>query len=284
MSQETPTPESTRRVDGMPTFGLGTWQNESPEQCAESVRTALEMGYRHVDTATAYDNEEQVGLGIEAAAVDREDVFVTTKVWRSDLRDGDLQASVETSLDELGMDSVDLLLAHWTHPRIEMAETLDAMEAVQERGLVEHIGVANYTAGQLEEAVAFADAPIVTNQVQYHPFKDQSNVAAVCREHDVALTAYSPLARGGVLGHKVLGAIGEKYDKSAAQVALRWLVQQENVLAIPKATSDEHLAANLDIFDFSLSDAEMNSIYDCEPGLKQRLQNKLPAMMRNVPL
>lgn len=267
----------------IPALGLGTWQNTG-DQCATTVKNALEMGYRHVDTAAAYDNEEQVGLGIEAADVDREDVFVTTKVWRSNLRDGDLQASVEASLDELGMESVDLLLAHWPHRRIPMAETLDAMEAVRDRGLVEHVGVANYTGAQLEEAIEIAEAPIVTDQVQYHPFKDQSNVAGVCREHDVALTAYSPLARGGVLGNKVLGAIGEKYDKSAAQVALRWLIEQENVVAIPKATTKAHLAANLDIFDFSLSDAEMNSIYDCDPGLTQRVQNKLPGVMRNFPI
>lgn len=267
----------------IPKLGLGTWQNTG-KQCVETVRAALEMGYRHVDTAAAYDNEAMVGRGIATADVDREDVFVTTKVWRSDLRAGDVEASVRSSLEKLGLDAVDLVLAHWPHPRVPMAETLDALASVREEGLTAHVGVANYTAGQLERAIEIADVPIVTNQVQYHPFVDQSAVASVCREHDVALTAYSPLARGGVVGHNVLGAIGENHDKTAPQVAIRWLLQQDGVVAIPKATSTEHLAANLDVFDFELSDAEMTSIHDCEPGLTQRAKNALPAVMRNFPL
>jgi 2,5-diketo-D-gluconate reductase B len=267
----------------IPRLGLGTWQNTG-EQCVETVRNALEMGYRHVDTAAAYDNEAMVGRGIAMADVPREDVFVTTKVWRSNLRAGDVEASVRSSLEELGLDRVDLVLAHWPHPRVPMEETLGALADVQAAGLTAHVGVANYTASQLERAIEIADVPIVTNQVLYHPFMDQSAIARVCREHDVALTAYSPLARGGVLDDDLLNEIGDSHDKSAPQVALRWLLQQDGVVAIPKATSPEHLQANLDVFDFELTDGEMQAIDDCRPGLTQRVKNALPALMRNVPI
>lgn len=197
----------------IPKLGLGTWQNTG-ESCTAAVRTALELGYRHVDTAQAYDNEAEVGAGIEAADVDREEVFLTTKVWRSNLREGDLAPSVERSLDALGVASVDLLLAHWPHPRVPVAETIGAMEALREEGLVDHVGVSNYTAGQLESAIAAAEGPIVADQVLYNPYKDQSSLLDVCVDRDVALTAYSPLARGDVLGDEVLAEIGERYGKS----------------------------------------------------------------------
>jgi 2,5-diketo-D-gluconate reductase B len=280
--------EATVDVAGasIPKLGLGTWQNTG-EQCATTVENALEMGYRHVDTAQAYDNEIQVGRGIERASVDREDVFLTTKVWRSNLRDGDVQESVRESLDKLQVDSVDLLLAHWPHPRVDVEETLRAMAELSDDGVVEHVGVANYTADQLAAAADVAREngfSLVTDQVLYNPLKDQSALKSYAASNDVSITAYSPLARGGVVGDKVLGAIGEKYDKSAPQVAIRWLVQQEDVIAIPKATGREHLRANLDVFDFALTDDEMNRIHQREPGLKRRLFNRLPGLMRRFPL
>jgi len=267
----------------IPKLGLGTWQNTG-DSCTESVRVALEAGYRHIDTAQAYDNEAEVGAGIERADVDREDVFLTTKVWRSSLTRDDLIPSVRESLDRLGVESVDLLLAHWPHPRVPAAETLGAMAELREEGLVEHVGVSNYTAAQLEDAIDVADCPVVADQVMYHPFTRQDRLLSVCREHDVALTAYSPLARGDVLGDDVLAEIGDAYDKTAPQVALRWLVQQDGVVAIPKATSREHIEANLAIFDFSLSDAEMERIHDRMAGLGRRLKNRMPALMRRFPI
>jgi diketogulonate reductase-like aldo/keto reductase len=187
------------------------------------------------------------------------------------------------SLSRLGVDAVDLLLIHWPHPLVPVEETLGAMAELQEEGLVRHLGVSNFTASQLREALRTADTPLVTDQVLYHPYKDQSALQSVRAEHDVALTAYSPLGRGAVLEDETLADIGARHDKSAAQVALRWLVQQDGVVAIPKATGRDHLAANLEIFDFSLSEAEMEQIHDLRPSLGMRMQNVLPSMMRNLP-
>lgn len=278
-------PEATVEAGGasIPMLGLGTWMNTG-RQCTETVRTALELGYRHVDTAQVYGNEAAVGAGIQASDVDREAVFLTTKVWRSNLRAGEVQSSVERSLDRLGVDYVDLLLIHWPHPRRPVEETLGAMAELQASGAVRHLGVSNFTADQLRAAQRAAEPPLVTDQVLYHPLKDQSALLAYCQEHDVALTAYSPLARGAVIGDDRLEAIGERYDKTAAQVALRWLVQQDRVVAIPKATSRAHLEANLAVFDFELADDEMARIHDLQPGLGLRLKNLAPALMRRNPL
>jgi diketogulonate reductase-like aldo/keto reductase len=267
----------------IPAIGLGTWQNTG-EQCAETVETALELGYRHLDTAQVYDNERRVGEGLAAADVDREDVFLTTKLWRSNLRAPDVRDSVRDSLDRLGVDRVDLLLIHWPHPRVPIEETVGAMGDLVDGGLVSHIGVSNFTAGQVAAAAEAADHPIVTDQVLYHPYVDQTGRLAACRDRGVALTAYSPLARGDVLDDPVLAEIGNRYDKSAAQVSLRWLVQQDGVLAIPKATGRAHLAANLAVFDFALTDAEMARVGDRRPGLRRRVANRLPALMRRLPL
>jgi len=267
----------------IPKLGLGTWQNTGPE-CADTVESALELGYRHVDTAQIYDNEAAVGESLAAADVDREDVFLTTKVWRSNFRHNDVHESVRESLDELDVEYVDLLLMHWPHPRVPVEETLGAMAELQDEGLVTHLGVSNVTRSQLEEAIRVIDSPIVTDQVLYHPFKDQSELLEFCVDEDVALTAYSPLARGDVIGDEVLAEIGDRYEKSAAQVALRWLVQQEGVVAIPKTTSRAHLEENLAVFDFELTDEEMARIHGRTPGLKRRVLNRLPALMRRVPI
>jgi 2,5-diketo-D-gluconate reductase B len=265
----------------IPRLGLGTWQNI--EQCAESVETALELGYRHIDTAQVYDNARQVGKGLAAADVDRDEIFLTTKVWRSNLRDEAVRDSVRESLDNLGTEYVDLLLIHWPHPRVPVAETLGAMADLQDEGLVRHLGVSNFTRNQLAEARAVADSPLVADQVLYNPLKDQSALQEYCAANDVALTAYSPLARGELIGDEMLADIGARYDKSAVQVTLRWLVQQENVVAIPKATSREHIAANLAVFEFELTAEEMRRIHDRTPGIKRRLFNRLPGLMRRFP-
>ena len=267
----------------IPKLGLGTWQNTG-QSCTDAVRMALEEGYRHVDTAQVYDNEEAVGEGLAAADVDREAVFLTTKLWRSNLRRDDVFASVRASLDRLGVEYVDLLLIHWPHPRVPVEEPLGAMADLREEGLVEHLGVSNFTTAQLRTAVEAVEAPLVANQVLYHPYKDQSALRAFCPENDVALTAYSPLARGDAVSDEVFARIGDRYDKSAAQVALRWLVQQNGVVAIPKSTSHQHIAANLAVFDFSLSDEEMARIHDRSAGLRMRVRNRLPSIFRRLPI
>ncbi|UPV76468.1 aldo/keto reductase (plasmid) [Halorussus limi] len=266
----------------IPKLGLGTWQNTGSE-CTETVRTALDLGYRHVDTAQAYDNEAAVGEGIARAEVDRDEVFLTTKVWRSNLRYDDVLDSVRDSLDRLGVEYVDLLLAHWPHPRVPVAETLEAMTELRESGAVKNVGVSNFTLSQLREARGVADVPLVANQVLYHPYKDQSDLQRYCATNGVALVAYSPLARGDVLSDDLLERIGDRYDKTAAQVALRWLLQQDGVVAIPKASSRAHLEQNADVFDFSLTDEEAARIDDRTGSPKVRLRNCLPSLVRRVP-
>lgn len=267
----------------IPKLGLGTWKNTGA-QCTDAVRTALELGYRHVDTAQAYDNERAVGEGIAAANVDREDVFLTTKVWRSNLAYDDVHTSVRESLDRLGTEYVDLLLIHWPHSEIPVEETLEAMMELRDADAVKHIGVSNFTISQLKEAMDLADEPIVTDQVLYHPFKDQSDLHRFCVEHTVALTAYSPLARGEVVNDELLERIGARYDKTSAQVALRWLIQQEGVVVIPKATSERHLEENGAIFDFSLTDEEMGEIRERSGGLEIQIRNQFPEVVRRLGL
>lgn len=278
-------PEATIDAGGapIPQLGLGTWMNTGP-QCTDTVRTALNLGYRHIDTAQAYRNEAEVGEGIAESDIDREDIFLTTKVGRSNLRYVDVLDSVDTSLDKLGTDHVDLLLIHWPHPRRPLNETLSAMEELQDTARVDHLGVSNFTLSQLQKAERLADSSIVTDQVLYHPLKDQSQLLQYCVDNGVALTAYSPLARGAIVGDDLLSRIGEHYDKTAVQVALRWLLQQESVVAIPKATRRNHVAENLDVFDFSLTDTEMARIHERQPGIKRRFLNKLPALVRRSPL
>lgn len=249
----------TKNETEVPALGLGTWQLKG-EECVKAVKTALAAGYRHVDTAQAYGNEEKVGKGIEESDVAREDVFLTTKVWRDNLNREKLRDSVEESLEKLGTDYVDLLLIHWPFEEMALEAVLEEMEQLVEEDKVRNIGVSNFTAEQIDEAQDLSDESLMTDQVEYHPFLDQSEVLEKCREHDMMLTAYSPLARGDVVGNRTLKEIGESYGKSEAQVALRWLLQQEDVVAIPKASSEKHIRQNLDIFDFRLSEEEMEKI------------------------
>ena len=245
----------------VPALGLGTWQLTG-RACRETVATALEMGYRHVDTAQAYGNERAVGRGIAAADVDRDDLFLVTKLDVRNRTPERVRRSTRKSLERLGTDYLDLLLIHQPNVPLvaSLAETLGAMNDLVDDGLVRHVGVSNFPRSMLRRARETSSAPILTDQVQYHPYWDQRNLLTYCRIHDVLLTAYSPLARGGVLEDPVLVTIGNRYDKTPAQVALRWLVQQEDVATIPKASSRDHLAENLAVFDFELTDAEMARI------------------------
>jgi len=255
----------------VPAIGLGTWRLRG-DDCRQTVGTALELGYRHVDTAQAYGNERAVGAALRSSAVDREDVFLTTKLDGDSRRRGAVRRSVRESLDRLGTDYLDLLLIHWPNGRPPfvpvrlpgsppLEETLTAMNDLVEAGLVRHLGVSNFDIRLLDRARRLSDAPIVANQVQFHPYWDQRRLLSYCRRHDVVLTAYSPLCHGGVLDDDRLAAIGRQYDKTPAQVAIRWAVQHDGVCAIPKATSRPHLAANLDVFDFELTAAEMERIH-----------------------
>jgi 2,5-diketo-D-gluconate reductase B len=237
----------------VPALGLGTWMLEG-EACRRAVGEALALGYRHLDTAQAYGNEAEVGRALRESAVAREEVFVTTKVWLDDLAPDRLVPSVEASLRRLGSDHVDLLLVHWPSREVPLEDTLEALEGVRRRGWTRLVGVSNFPPSLLRRALAAA--PVACDQVEYHPFLAQDALLAVCREHGALLTAYSPLARGRVLRDPVLREIAEAHGATPAQVALRWLVAHDGVAAIPKASSREHLGANLASVDLALSATE----------------------------
>ena len=242
----------------IPAIGLGTWELRG-RSCARLVEQALRLGYRHVDTAQMYDNEREVGEGLRASGVKRDEVFVTTKVWTTHFAPNDLERSTKESLTKLRLTEVDLLLLHWPNPRIPLPETLGALARARQLGLARHIGLSNFTVALIEQAVAACAEPLACDQVEYHPYLDQSKVMRACASHGMALVAYSPIAKGRIRNDKALAGIGEKYRKTAAQVCLRWLVQQ-NVAAIPRTSKIERLSENIDVFDFKLSDEEMRQI------------------------
>lgn len=248
----------------IPALGFGTFRLDG-RTAGRMVACALEIGYRHIDTAQMYGNEGDVGAGVVASGVPRQEIFLTTKVEREWTSAKRMKGSVEESLRSLGVDCVDLLLAHWPNPRIPVAETVTALADMKRLGYARHIGVSNYTIALVEEAVRLSPEPIVVNQIEYHPFLDQSKLIACNRQHGIATTAYSPVARGRVVGNRALEEIAAAHGKTASQVTLRWLVQQD-VIAIPKSSRIERLRENLDVFDFVLSDGEMERIYGLGGG------------------
>jgi 2,5-diketo-D-gluconate reductase B len=248
----------TIKGEEVPSLGLGTYRLTG-EACVRAVQRALAMGYRHVDTAQMYGNEAEVGRGIEDSGVDRGEIFLTTKVWPSDFAHDRVIGKTRESLKKLRTDYVDLLLMHWPGDGVPLGETLGAMRGLHEEGSVLHIGVSNFSPSLLKEATEHAE--IFCNQVQYHPYRSQDALLEQSQKMDYLLTAYTPLSRGGVQDDATLREIGEDHGKTATQVALRWLVQQEKVSAIPKATSEEHLEENLNVFDFELSREEMDLVF-----------------------
>lgn len=242
----------------IPALGLGTMTLKDAV-CVEIVQAALRLGYRHLDTAEKYGNETEVGEGLRASGVRREEVFVTTKVYWTEAAAADFRRGVEASLKRLQLAAVDLLLIHWPNPKVPLAETIGALCQAKRDGLTKHIGVANFTVPLLDEAARLTTEPLVTNQVEVHPFLDQSKVLATCKRLGLSVTAYCPLARGKVPGNEVFQRIGQAQGKSAVQVALRWLVQQ-GIIPIPRTSKVERLAENLAVFDFTLSPAEMAEI------------------------
>ena len=242
----------------IPAIGLGTWDLRG-RTCVRMVEAALRLGYRHVDTAEMYGNESEVGEGLRAANMKREEIFITTKVWPSHFAPRDLERSAKESLARLRLAQVDLLLLHWPNPQIPLRDTLGALCKVKRMGLARHIGVSNFTVALIEQAVELSGEPIVCNQIEMHPLLDQSKVVAACRARGIALVAYSPIARGGVKDNPALARIGKRHGKTAAQVSLRFLVQQ-GIAVIPRTSRSERLVENFAIFDFELSPAEMAEI------------------------
>jgi 2,5-diketo-D-gluconate reductase B len=242
----------------IPVMGFGT--SSLGNDAAELVAIALRLGYRHLDAARKYGTERGVGDGIRASGVPREDIFLTTKVSHENLRPADFARSVEKSLGELQVDHVDLLLIHWPNPKIPVGDCMGPLAAAKRAGLARHIGVANFTVELLEEAISACPEPLVTNQVECHPYLDQTRMLAALRRHGMALTAHCPLARGRLMGDPVLGEIAHARHRTLAQVALRWLVQQEIVAAIPRSANPARIAENLDVFDFRLTADEMDRV------------------------
>jgi 2,5-diketo-D-gluconate reductase B len=258
MSELEPIPSIEANGARIPLVGLGTWELRG-RACARIVEQALRLGYRHVDTAEMYDNEREVGEGLRASGVKRGDVFVTTKIWPSHFTPRELERAARDCLARLRLGEVDLLLLHWPNPNVPLAETIGALCKVKRDGLARNIGVSNFTVAMIEQALAVASEPLVCDQVECHPFLDQSKVLAACRSHSMALVAYSPLARGQFRRNEVLNRIGATYKKTAAQICLRYLVQQ-NIVVIPRTTKLERLTENASLFDFTLSDPEMAEI------------------------
>ena len=244
----------------MPVLGLGTWMLQG-SACVGSVQIALDAGYRHIDTAQFYKNEADVGQAVKESGIDREDIFFTTKIMPDNFLDMMALKSVEDSLKKLKTEYIDLLLIHWPVSDISVEKIITIMQEIRQTGKAKRIGVSNFNVAQMKEAVKTAGNDIVCNQVEYHPYLSQKSVLEYARTHDIAVTAYCPVARKQLLDETVLKEIGLKYAKSTAQISLRWLIQQERVAAIPKSGTEKHIRENFDIFDFNLSEDEMAAIH-----------------------
>lgn len=253
--------EITTKTATFPALGFAT-QDLQGSAAEQMVTTALEIGYRYVDTSQTAGNEAEVGRAIAGSGIARDEIFLATKVAHDRVSRDQLLVSVDESLEQLGSDYVDLLLLHWPNPSVPMAETLLALAEAVQAGKARHIGVANYTPGLLDQALSIeSDIPLTVVQVEYHAFLDQSPLLSVVRDNGLALMAHTPLALGSCLRNEFLAEIGAGYGKSAAQVALRWLLQQPQVGALPLAADREHAVAYFDIFDFELSEEEMAKIH-----------------------
>ena len=248
----------SQEAGAVPALGFGT----SPLTgglSSETVIAALKAGYRHIDTARKYGTEPAVGEAMRASGVPRQDIFLTTKVSHENLRAADFARSVDESLAALKVDYVDLLLVHWPNPAIALTETMPALAKAKRQGLAHHIGVANFNIGLLDQAVDLCPEPLVALQAEYHPYLDQSKLMAAVRRHKLVFIAYCPLGRGRLFSDPVLAELAAKRGRSIAQVALRWLMQQD-VAAIPFSSQPQRIADNFNVFDFALDDDEMKRI------------------------
>lgn len=244
----------------IPAIGLGTWPMRGDE-CSRAVAEALRIGYRHVDTAAMYGNEAEVGEGLRASGVPRDEIFVTTKVWWEDIAPGRLERSAEASLTKLALDAVDLLLIHWPSPHVPPEESVPALCRAKELGLARHVGISNHPTALMRRALAVATQPLVANQCEYHPGLDQTAVLAACRSAGMAFVSYSPIGKGEMLAHPTITDLASRYRKTPAQIVLRWHVQQPGVVAIPKSANPRRIAENIDLFDFALAAEEMAALH-----------------------
>jgi diketogulonate reductase-like aldo/keto reductase len=262
------TPRRDANGANIPAIGLGTWQLRGSE-CVRAVSGAINIGYRHIDTAAMYENEVEVGEGLRACALQRSDIFVTTKVWTTEIAGGALQVSATQSLKRLKLEQVDLLLIHWPNRSIPLAQSMKALCEVKRKGLARNIGVANFPVAMLEDAVRLAadeGEVLATNQCEYHPLLSQAKLLEACRKHNIAFVSYCPVGKAQLFAHPTIATIAKTHNKAPSQIILRWHLQQPDVVAIPKSGSAAHQLENLSIFDFELSQDEMRAIH----GLAQR--------------
>ncbi|WP_321363781.1 aldo/keto reductase [uncultured Celeribacter sp.] len=241
---------------GIPALGFGTFRMSGADT-RRMVKHVLGLGYRHIDTAQIYGNEAEVGEGLAASGVARGEIFLTTKVWVENYPHDAFIASVDESLKKLKTDHVDLLLLHWPNQAVPLAEQVDALNEVRQAGKVRHIGVSNFNTALMAEAIRLSDAPLVTNQIEYHPYLNQTKVIEAACEAGLSVTAYYGMADGKVFEDEVLKDIAARHNRSVAQIVLRWLVQQNGVVALSKTVSEKRAAENLAIFDFSLNADDM---------------------------
>jgi 2,5-diketo-D-gluconate reductase B len=244
----------------IPALGFGTFRMPDAD-VHRILPEALKLGFRHVDTAQIYKNEQAVGDVLKASGIPRQDLFLTTKVWVDRVGHKDFIASVDESLVKLNTDHVDLLLLHWPQSEMPLAERIGALNDLQKAGKVKHIGVSNFSTALMQEAVSLSAVPIVNNQVEYHPYLDQSKVIGEARKTGMSVTAYYLMADGAVPKDAVLQEIGAKHGKTAAQVVLRWAIQQQDVIALSKTATESRLKENFDVFDFALSAEEMAAVH-----------------------
>ncbi len=254
----------------IPVIGFGTW-NISGEVASRSVAEAIRIGYRHIDTAAGYRNEDRVGEGIRTSGLPRDQLFITTKVSPENLEDKAFKASVERSLKLLAIEQLDLVLIHWPNNSVGVARSIASLNAVKQAGWTKHIGISNHPIKLMEEAWAVTKEPIVTNQCEFHPYLDQRKLLVACRARGMIFTAYSPLGRRAVLNDPVIVEIAKKKGKSPAQVVLRWDIQQDGIITIPKSSQDANIRANFDIFGFTLDHAEMDAISALSKSHKTRV-------------
>lgn len=242
----------------IPTLGFGTFELEG-ENCMRMVEKALEVGYRHIDTAQIYKNEAEVGKAIQNSALERSDLWVTTKVWRDDLSKDSVLSTTAESLKNLQTNYVDLLLIHWPNEDYPLRETFEALHKLQENGQVRQIGISNFPVKWMKEALEYAPN-LITNQVEYHPYLSQEDLLNDIKDfNNIFLTAYSPLGQAEVLDDPTLKELAEKHDKTVPQVILRWHLQQ-GIVAIPRSSNPDHVESNFKIWDFELSNDEMKKI------------------------
>ena len=244
--------------DSIPILGMGTWALRG-EACKVAVKIAIELGYTHIDTAWMYGNQREIGDTLREIRADRAELFITSKIWHTHLRYNEVLAQFDECLDQLQMDYVDLLLIHHPNESVPLQETFDAFNKIHNAGQAKSIGISNFSIRQTDQARQVSQAPIVTNQVEYHVRNSDDDLLAHCTKHQVVVTAHRPLAVGAIVRDKTLQAIGKKHRKTAAQVALRWLLQKD-IIAIPKSGSEAHLKENLDVFDWELASEEMGQI------------------------